>query len=34
MHLKVRAYLSAVKQLFPKHFEKSYVLDVGSADIN
>jgi hypothetical protein len=30
----VRNYLSAVKYIFPKNFDKAYVLDVGSADIN
>ena len=34
MHQKVKHYLSAVKSLFPKNFDKSYVLDVGCADIN
>lgn len=34
MHKIVRNYLEAVKKTFPKYFDKSIVLDVGSADIN
>jgi len=34
MHQRVRNYLSAVKQMLPKNFDKAYILDVWSADIN